>query len=218
MKKKSSLSVKKSAKTSASTTDKKAVRPIARVGVQSKAVTSSVDSKGLVKSGNTKTVSKAASSTLQKVGLQKDNMTTTQPKIDKYQIGLSTSQLQALEDRLMELKSEIKDSLEGKSDIFNNQATNESLIKGDDAEVAEKQRQSNAALQEMDMLKNRLLLVDRALKKIEHGVYGMCEETEEPIGFERLIAIPWARYGVKVQELRERRLRDFRVNRLRAEV
>ncbi len=102
--------------------------------------------------------------------------------------------------------------------MFNTQAHNESLIKGDDAEVAEKQRQSNAALQEMDMLKNRLILVERALKKIEHGVYGICEETEEPIGFERLSVIPWARYGVKVQELREMKLREYRVSRLRSEV
>lgn len=136
----------------------------------------------------------------------------------KYQVGLSASQLRVLEDRLIELKNEIKEALASKSDVFNTQAINESLIKGDDAEVAEKQRQSNAALQEIDMLKNRLLLVERALKKMEQGVYGICEETEEPIGYERLIVIPWARYGVKVQELRERRLRDFRVNRLRAEV
>lgn len=171
-----------------------------RVGVQQKAATSSVEMSDKTIGNNS--VSKNAEG----------------KAADKYQAGLSASQLRVLEDRLIELKNEIKESLASKSDVFNTQAVNESLIKGDDAEVAEKQRQSNAALQELDMLKNRLLLVERALKKIEHGVYGICEETEEPIGYERLIVIPWARYGVKVQELRERRLRDFRVNRLRAEV
>jgi DnaK suppressor protein len=136
----------------------------------------------------------------------------------KAQFGLTAAQVEDLEQRLLSLRGEIKAALEGKSDLFNTQAHNESLIKGDDAEVAEKQRQSNSALQEMDMLKNRLILVERALKKIEHGVYGICEETEEPIGYERLSVIPWARYGVKVQELREMRLREYRVSRLRSEV
>ncbi|MEO5668257.1 MAG: TraR/DksA family transcriptional regulator [Bdellovibrionota bacterium] len=140
------------------------------------------------------------------------------PAATKGQLGLTPGQIEELESRLLTLKGEIKAALGGKTDLFNTQAHNESLIKGDDAEVAEKQRQSNSALQEMDMLKNRLVLVDRALKKIEHGVYGICEETEEPIGFERLSVIPWARYGVKVQELREMRLREYRVSRLRAEV
>jgi DnaK suppressor protein len=142
----------------------------------------------------------------------------TQETSSRGHFGLNATQIEHLEQRLRSLRGEIKEAIDGKTDLFNTQAHNESLIKGDDAEVAEKQRQSNSALQEMDMLKNRLILVDRALKKIEHGVYGICEETEEPIGFERLSVIPWARYGVKVQELREMRLREYRVSRLRSEV
>ena len=113
-----------------------------------------------------------------------------QAEAPKGLVGLSKAQIAELEKKLESLRGEIKLGLEGKTDLFNTQAQTESLLKGDDAEVAEKQRQSNASLQEMDMLKNRLILVDRALKKIEHGVYGICEETEEPIGFERLLVIP----------------------------
>jgi len=158
--------------------------------------------------------SASASATIKRPVQQSVSDTTAK----KGLFGLTASQVEELEKRLLSLKGEIKAALGGKTDLFNTQAHNESLIKGDDAEVAEKQRQSNSALQEMDMLKNRLILVERALKKIEHGVYGICEETEEPIGFERLSVIPWARYGVKVQELREMRLREYRVSRLRAEV
>lgn len=127
---------------------------------------------------------------------------------------LTDEQLDCLKLKLTELRDEIKESLTGKTVHFNASSHNESIIKGDDAEVAEKQRQSNAALQEMDMLKNRLVMVERALKKIEAGTYGLCEETEEPIAFERLFAIPWARYGVKVQEMRERRLREYKGTRV----
>ncbi len=130
---------------------------------------------------------------------------------------LSKRQQEELRERLNLLKGELELALEKKADFFNTNNHNESLIKGDDAEVAEKQRQSNAALQEIDIMKSRLALVERALVKIEGGVYGVCEETDEPIGYERLKVVPWARYCVRVQEMRERRLRDFKVNRLRSE-
>lgn len=170
---------------------------------------------------NTSSLSAKKSTSTSTTSKRPVQQTAVQPEptpATKGQLGLSATQIEELEQRLLALRGDIKAALGGKTDLFNTQAHNESLIKGDDAEVAEKQRQSNSALQEMDMLKNRLILVDRALKKIEHGVYGICEETEEPIGFERLAVIPWARYGVKVQELRELRLREYRVSRLRAEV
>lgn len=132
--------------------------------------------------------------------------------------GLSQKQQAELLRRLEDLRSEIQTALLGKADSFNMAAQAESLIKGDDAEVAEKQRMNNAALQELDFLKSRLGLVQRALAKIEAGVYGLCEETEEPIGFERLSVVPWARFAVHVQEVRERKLREYRGSRLRSEV
>src|SRR6478609_55596 len=46
--------------------------------------------------------------------------------------------------------------------------------------------------------------VDAALRRIEEGTYGTCEETGKPIPEERLKAIPWARYTKKVQERFER--------------
>jgi len=35
--------------------------------------------------------------------------------------------------------------------------------------------------------------IDAALKRIEDGSYGVCEVCGEPIGAERLSAIPWTR-------------------------
>ncbi len=131
--------------------------------------------------------------------------------------GLTSKQFQELSAQLKSLRSELQAALLGKADAFNMGAQAESLIKGDDAEVAEKQRMNNAALQELDFLKTRLGLVQRAMAKMEAGVYGMCEETEEPIGFERLTVVPWARFAVHVQEVRERKLREYRGSRLRSE-
>ncbi|MBS1982680.1 MAG: TraR/DksA family transcriptional regulator [Bdellovibrionales bacterium] len=137
--------------------------------------------------------------------------------VSRGELGLTKKQLKELHERLLELRAEFLSKINGKASTFQVGLEAESLIKGDDAEVAEKQRASNAALQELDFLKSRLALVQRAISKIEHGCYGVCEETEEEIGYERLSVVPWARYSVHVQELRERRQREFKVSRLRSE-
>jgi DnaK suppressor protein len=38
--------------------------------------------------------------------------------------------------------------------------------------------------------------VDHALKKLEDGKYGVSEVSGEPIPYQRLVAIPWARLAV----------------------
>lgn len=37
--------------------------------------------------------------------------------------------------------------------------------------------------------------IDRALGKMDAGTYGVSERTGAPIPYERLAALPWARYG-----------------------
>lgn len=124
--------------------------------------------------------------------------------------GLHLAQLKMLKLRLTEIREEIVRSIDTKTQhILRHAIELENTLQGDDAEVAEKQRLSNANLQEMEFLKSRLSLVERALMKMREGVYGICEETEEPIGFERLQVVPWARFSIKVQERREIRSREF---------
>ena len=45
--------------------------------------------------------------------------------------------------------------------------------------------------------------IESALQRIEDGTFGYCEETGEPIGIKRLLAVPYARYTIKVQESKE---------------
>lgn len=124
--------------------------------------------------------------------------------------GLTLAQLKTLKFKLGEIREELILSIQMKTQNVLFHATElENTLQGDDAEVAEKQRLSNANLQEMEFLKARLQLVDRALLKMKEGHYGICEETEEPIGFERLQVVPWARFSIKIQEKREIRSRDF---------
>ena len=44
----------------------------------------------------------------------------------------------------------------------------------------------------MKALRSNLRWVDRALTKMELGTYGTCERCGNPVGIERLEALPWA--------------------------
>ena len=46
--------------------------------------------------------------------------------------------------------------------------------------------------------------VEEALERLDQGEYGVCAHCQEPIGAQRLKAIPWARYCVDCQEKEER--------------
>lgn len=52
--------------------------------------------------------------------------------------------------------------------------------------------------------------IDEALRRIEEGTYGYCEETGEPIGIRRLEARPTATLSLEAQERHERRERVYR--------
>ena len=47
--------------------------------------------------------------------------------------------------------------------------------------------------------------IDEALKRIDEGVYGLCELTNLPIPEERLDEIPWARYTIEAARQLEQR-------------
>jgi DnaK suppressor protein len=52
--------------------------------------------------------------------------------------------------------------------------------------------------------------IDAALKRVEDGSYGYCEETGEPITLKRLEARPIATLSIEAQERHERRERTYR--------
>ncbi|MES2964189.1 MAG: TraR/DksA family transcriptional regulator [Bdellovibrionota bacterium] len=54
-----------------------------------------------------------------------------------------------------------------------------------------------------ERLRSQLLEIELALSRIESGAYGVCEETEEMIEKDRLLAIPWTRLSIEGAEIRE---------------
>ncbi|HXQ09432.1 MAG TPA: RNA polymerase-binding protein DksA [Caulobacteraceae bacterium] len=65
-------------------------------------------------------------------------------------------------------------------------------------------------LRTRDRQRKLIAKIDEALRRIEEGVYGYCEETGEPIGLARLDARPIATFSLEAQERHERRERVHR--------
>ena len=65
-------------------------------------------------------------------------------------------------------------------------------------------------LRTRDRQRKLISKIDEALRRIEDGSYGYCEETGEPIGIGRLEARPTATLSVEAQERHERRERVHR--------
>ena len=65
-------------------------------------------------------------------------------------------------------------------------------------------------LRTRDRQRKLIAKIDAALKRIDDGTYGYCEETGEPIGIARLDARPIATLSLEAQELHERREKVYR--------
>ena len=59
-------------------------------------------------------------------------------------------------------------------------------------------------LRTRDRARKLISKIDEALKRIEDGVYGYCEDPGEPIGIERLEVRPVATLSIEAQERHER--------------
>ena len=65
-------------------------------------------------------------------------------------------------------------------------------------------------LRTRDRQRKLISKIDAALKRIEDGTYGLCEETGDPIGSARRDARPIATLSLEAQEMHERREKVYR--------
>jgi DnaK suppressor protein len=65
-------------------------------------------------------------------------------------------------------------------------------------------------LRTRDRQRKLIAKIDAALKRIDDGTYGYCEETGDPIGIARLDARPIATLSLEAQEMHERREKVYR--------
>ncbi len=113
---------------------------------------------------------------------------------------------------VMEMKKLLEECkrrlLEAKADILNRvkEARRDLYIEdkgGDEADQTVRVLAEAETLTLHERLRHQLLEIELALSRIDGGTYGICEETDEQIEPERLLAIPWTRLSIEGAEIRE---------------
>jgi DnaK suppressor protein len=101
--------------------------------------------------------------------------------------------------------------LKESSETINNLQT-EATAEADIVDSASNEADRAIELRARDRERKLINKIEEALRRIEDGSYGYCEETGDPIGVKRLEARPIATLSIEAQERHERRerlQRDF---------
>jgi DnaK suppressor protein len=108
--------------------------------------------------------------------------------------------------KLLRWKDDIR--RESRETIQNLQA--ETTINADLVDRAATEAERQLELRTRDRQRKLIAKIDAALRRLEDGSYGFCEETGEPISLKRLDARPIATLSLEAQERHERRERVYR--------
>lgn len=83
------------------------------------------------------------------------------------------------------------------------------VIEGDEGDMSSALETQHVAMARRDKTLRQLQEIDGALRRMEDGSYGICEETEEPIEPQRLLEIPYTRLSLHGAEMRELARKKF---------
>lgn len=119
---------------------------------------------------------------------------------------MNDRQLDFFRARLVSWKEEILE--ESRNTIANLQ--HETVALPDLADRATSETDRSIELRTRDRQRKLISKIDAALRRIEDGSYGYCEETGEQISLSRLIARPIATLSLEAQERHERKERVHR--------
>ena len=86
----------------------------------------------------------------------------------------------------------------------------ENHVLPDLADRASSETDRSLELRTRDRQRKLISKIESALKRLDDGSYGYCEETGEPISVKRLDARPIATLSIEAQERHERRERVYR--------
>ena len=118
---------------------------------------------------------------------------------------MNAAQLAFFRERLLTMKREILANADNTSEHLR-----EHTAEADPADQATIEEENALELRARDRERKLLRKVEEALRRVEDGSYGYCEETGEPISLKRLDARPIATLSLEAQEMHERRERVYR--------
>ena len=104
-------------------------------------------------------------------------------------------------NKLIEWKTEI---VRSNNEALYNSSLDDNSASADIVDQASSYTDKNVEMKAINRQIKLISKIDQAIKKIENGTYGFCEETGEPIGIKRLIARPVATLCITAQEKHEK--------------
>ncbi|MEM7167630.1 MAG: TraR/DksA family transcriptional regulator [Planctomycetota bacterium] len=107
--------------------------------------------------------------------------------------------LEFFRNLLLEKRSRLSGNLTSVSKSAEGAATGS----GDAADLGTEASETETLLSLLENNTSALREIDKALERIDEGTYGICDVTGEPIGRERLKAIPWTRFSIEAQRAME---------------
>ena len=90
-----------------------------------------------------------------------------------------------------------------------NSSLDDNSTSADIVDQASSYTEKNVELRAINRQIKLISKIDSALKRIQDGTYGFCEETGEPIGLKRLMARPVATLCIAAQEKHEKEEKVF---------
>ena len=123
---------------------------------------------------------------------------------EKY---MCAKHLAYFKQKLMDWKKDLKRT---NNEAIFNASMDDNSASADIVDQASSYTEKNVEMRAINRQIKLISKIDGALKKIQDGTYGFCEETAEPIGLKRLMARPIADLSLEAQERHERLERTHR--------
>ena len=127
----------------------------------------------------------------------KISKTYTPKEKEKY---MCAKHLEYFKRKLLDWKKDLKRS---NNEAIYNASMDDNSSSADIVDQASSYTEKNVEMRAINRQIKLISKIDGALKKIQNGTYGFCEETGEPIGLKRLMARPVATLCIAAQEKHE---------------
>jgi len=103
--------------------------------------------------------------------------------------------------KLLDWKTDLKRS---SNEALFNSSLDDNSTSADIVDQASSYTEKNVEMRAINRQIKLISKIESALKKIQDGTYGFCEDTGEPIGLKRLMARPVATLCIAAQEKHEK--------------
>ena len=122
---------------------------------------------------------------------------------EKY---MCAKHLAFFKQKLTEWKKDLKRT---NNEAIFNASMDDNSASADIVDQASSYTEKNVEMRAINRQIKLISKIDSALKRIQDGTYGFCDETGDPIGLKRLMARPVATLSIESQEKHERNEKIF---------